>query len=32
MKALIIHFSQTGNTEKVAESIRNGIIEGGGTM
>ncbi|MDY6863765.1 MAG: EFR1 family ferrodoxin [Thermodesulfobacteriota bacterium] len=27
MKTLIIYFSQTGNTMKVAESIRNGIIE-----
>ncbi len=30
MKSLIIHFSQTGNTEKVAQSIRNGIIKGVG--
>ena len=30
MKVLIIHFSQTGNTAKVAEYIRNGIIEEGG--
>jgi menaquinone-dependent protoporphyrinogen IX oxidase len=27
MKTLIIYFSQTGNTRKIAECIKNGIID-----
>ncbi len=30
MKALIIHFSQTGNTRKIAECIHQGILDAGG--
>ena len=29
MKVLIIYFSQTGNTEKIAETIKSGIIKSG---
>ena len=31
MRVLIIHFSQTGNTEKIAETIQNGILKSGNT-
>jgi flavodoxin/NAD-dependent dihydropyrimidine dehydrogenase PreA subunit len=30
MKALIIHFSQTGNTRRIAECIHQGILDAGG--
>ncbi|TFG26177.1 MAG: 4Fe-4S ferredoxin, partial [Promethearchaeota archaeon] len=29
MKVLIIYFSQTGNTKKIAETIREGILKSG---
>ena len=31
LKVLMIYFSQTGNTEKIAENIQNGIIKSGNT-
>ena len=31
VQVLIIHFSQTGNTEKIAETIKKGILKSGNT-